>query len=97
MAVRAYAPWPSPVLAWPRLAEFHVTDDLAAGRPVEVLGPYNSGNRVEIHALYPADHGVAAAARVRVFIDFLTSTTIPNWRSQWRSDFPTLTQRAARH
>lgn len=55
-----------------RLAEFHVADDLAAGRLIEVLKPYNAGDRVEIHALYPADHGVAAAARVRVFIDFLT-------------------------
>jgi DNA-binding transcriptional LysR family regulator len=55
-----------------RLAEFHVADDLAAGRLVEVLQPYNPGDRVEIHALYPANHGVAVAARVRVFIDFLT-------------------------
>jgi DNA-binding transcriptional LysR family regulator len=55
-----------------RLAEFHVADDLAAGRLVEVLQPYNPGDRVEVHALYPADHGVAVAARVRVFIDFLT-------------------------
>ena len=47
-------------------------DDLAAGRLVEVLQPYNPGDRVEVHALYPADHGVAVAARVRVFIDFLT-------------------------
>jgi DNA-binding transcriptional LysR family regulator len=54
-----------------RLAESHVEDDLATGRLVEVLKPYNPGDRVEIHALYPADHGVAAAARVRVFIDFL--------------------------
>jgi DNA-binding transcriptional LysR family regulator len=54
-----------------RLAAFHVADDLAAGRLVEVLKPYNPGDRVEVHALYPADHGVAAAARVRVFIDFL--------------------------
>jgi DNA-binding transcriptional LysR family regulator len=55
-----------------RLAEFHVADDLAAWRLVEVLKLYNPGDRVEIHALCPADHGVAAAARVRVFIDFLT-------------------------
>lgn len=55
-----------------RLAEFHVADDLATGRLVEVLQPYNPGDRVEVHALYPADHGVAVAARVRVFIDFLT-------------------------
>jgi DNA-binding transcriptional LysR family regulator len=55
-----------------RLAEFHVADDLAAGRLVEVLQPYNPGDRVEVHALYPADHGVAVAARVRVFIDFLS-------------------------
>jgi DNA-binding transcriptional LysR family regulator len=55
-----------------RLAEFHVADDLAARRLVEVLQPYNPGDRVEVHALYPADHGVAVAARVRVFIDFLT-------------------------
>lgn len=55
-----------------RLAEFHVADDLAAGRLVEVLQPYNPGDRVEVHALYPADYGVAVAARVRVFIDFLS-------------------------
>jgi DNA-binding transcriptional LysR family regulator len=55
-----------------RLAEFHVADDLAAGRLIEVLKLYNPGDRVEVHALYPADHGVAVAARVRVFIDFLT-------------------------
>ncbi len=48
-----------------------VPDDLAAGRPIEVLKPDNPGDRAEIHTLCPADHGVASAARVRLFIEFL--------------------------
>ena len=48
---------------------FHVAQDLAAGRLVEVLADYNPGDGEDIHALYaPEDR---AAARIRAFLDFL--------------------------
>ncbi|MDO9369904.1 MAG: LysR family transcriptional regulator [Sphingopyxis sp.] len=52
-----------------RHGRFHVTQDLAAGRLVEVLADYNPGDGEDIHALYaPEDR---AAARIRAFLDFL--------------------------
>ena len=61
-----------------RLAEFHVAGDLASGRLIEVLRPYNSGERVKVHALSSVDHGIAAAARVRAFVDFLALASAPS-------------------
>lgn len=52
-----------------RHGRFHVAQDLAAGRLVEVLADYNPGDGEDIHALYaPEDR---AAARIRAFLDFL--------------------------
>ena len=52
-----------------RHGRFHVAQDLAAGRLVEVLPDYNPGDGEDIHALYaPEDR---AAARIRAFLDFL--------------------------
>lgn len=52
-----------------RHGRFHVAQDLAAGRLIEVLPDYNPGDGEDIHALYaPEDR---AAARIRAFLDFL--------------------------
>lgn len=52
-----------------RHGRFHVAQDLAEGRLVEVLADYNPGDGEDIHALYsPEDR---AAARIRAFLDFL--------------------------
>ena len=52
-----------------RHGRFHVAQDLAAGRLVEVLADFNPGDGEDIHALYaPEDR---AAARIRAFLDFL--------------------------
>ena len=52
-----------------RLGTFHVADDIAAGRLVSLLEPFNPGDREPIHALFIG--GPTVPARVRVFIDFL--------------------------
>lgn len=52
-----------------RLGRFHVADDLAAGRLVALLEPYNPGDTEEIHALFVG--GASTPRRVRVFVDFL--------------------------
>ena len=52
-----------------RFARFHVAEDLAAGRLVEVLAPFNPGDGEDIHALHPGHERMAA--RVRAFIDFI--------------------------
>ena len=53
-----------------RLALFHIGPDIAAGRLVPVLEPFNPGDVEEIHAVY-VGHGGKLPARVRAFIDFL--------------------------
>lgn len=55
-----------------RLALFHVGPDIAAGRLVPVLEPFNPGDVEEIHAVY-VGHGGKLPARVRAFIDFLVA------------------------
>ncbi|SDC54005.1 LysR family transcriptional regulator [Belnapia rosea] len=50
-----------------RLGDFHVRDDMAAGRLVEVLP--DSGDEEEIHALYLG--GPLLPQRVRAFLDFM--------------------------
>jgi len=56
-----------------RLSLFHIGPDLAAGRMVEVLRPFNPGDVEEIRAVY-VGHGGRLPARVRVFLDFLAET-----------------------
>lgn len=48
-----------------RLGRFHVAADLAAGRLVEVLSPFNPGDGEDIHALYNGHQRLAL--RVRAF------------------------------
>lgn len=68
-AVCAYVPGPR--RCWPHPAgETYVADDLAAERLVEVLRPYNPGDRVEIHAIHQVDHGIGAVAWAWALIDF---------------------------
>lgn len=52
-----------------RLARFHVAADLAAGRLVELLTPFNPGDGEDIHALHVGHDRLAA--RIRAFLDFL--------------------------
>ena len=54
-----------------RFARFHVAADLAAGRLVEILAPFNPGDGEDIHALYSGHERMTA--RVRAFIDFLAA------------------------
>lgn len=57
-----------------RHGHFHVAPDIAAGRLVEVLPGYSSGDGEDIHALYaPEDR---AAARIRAFLDFLDTELV---------------------
>jgi DNA-binding transcriptional LysR family regulator len=51
-----------------RLADYHIRDDIAAGRLVEVLGGA-TGDDEQIHALYHG--GPHLAFRVRAFLDFI--------------------------
>ena len=53
-----------------RLALFHASDDLLAGRLVPVLEEFNPGDLEEIHAVF-LGHGGWLPARVRAFLDFL--------------------------
>jgi DNA-binding transcriptional LysR family regulator len=53
-----------------RLANFHIHDDLQAGRLVPVLQAYDSGETEAIHAVFIGP-GQQLPHRVRVFIDFL--------------------------
>lgn len=52
-----------------RLGAFHVEKDIAQGRLVPVLEPYNAGETEEINALHLGHAHLAA--RIRAFIDFL--------------------------
>jgi DNA-binding transcriptional LysR family regulator len=55
-----------------RLALFHVRPDIEAGRLVPVLEDFNPGDCEDIHAVYLGQGG-PLPARVRAFVDFLTS------------------------
>ena len=55
-----------------RLALYHIGPDIARGRLVPLLEPYNPGDMEEIHAVY-VGHGGRLPARVRAFIDFLVA------------------------
>lgn len=53
-----------------RLGDYHVRDDLAAGRLVEILAEAIAGDEEEIHALFLG--GERLPHRVRAFLDFTT-------------------------
>lgn len=52
-----------------RLGCFHVNADIAAGRLVALLEPFNPGDTDDIHAVFVG--GTGMPRRARVFIDFL--------------------------
>jgi DNA-binding transcriptional LysR family regulator len=52
-----------------RLGRFHAAADLAAGRLVEILAPFNPGDHEDLHALYNGQDRLAL--RVGAFLDFL--------------------------
>lgn len=52
-----------------RLADFHVREDIAMGRLVEVLGDTGYGDEEEVHALYLG--GPRMPERIRLFLDFI--------------------------
>jgi DNA-binding transcriptional LysR family regulator len=56
-----------------RLAEFQVAQDIASGDLVEVLREFDSGDRLDVHAVY-AGSARQLPARARVFIDFLVQS-----------------------
>ncbi|WP_342109904.1 LysR family transcriptional regulator [Methylobacterium sp. SI9] len=52
-----------------RVGNFHIVDELASGRLVPLLEPFNPQDREAIHAVFVG--GPAMPARVRVLVDFL--------------------------
>lgn len=52
-----------------RLGDYHVRDDLAAGRLTEVLADAGHGDEEEVHALYLG--GQRMPHRIRLFLDFM--------------------------
>ena len=52
-----------------RVGSFHVAGDIAAGRLVAVLEPFNPGDTEDVHALFVG--GADTPRRVRAFVDFL--------------------------
>jgi len=55
-----------------RVGNFHITEDLAAGRLVPLLEAFNPQDREAIHAVFVG--GPTMPARVRVVVDFLAET-----------------------
>lgn len=56
-----------------RLAHFHVSQDLAAGRLIPLLEQFNTGDVEAVHAVFVGP-GLELPARVRVVLDFLYET-----------------------
>ncbi|MGY2047292.1 LysR family transcriptional regulator [Methylobacterium sp. JK268] len=54
-----------------RVGNFHITEELAAGRLVPLLETFNPGDREAIHAVFVG--GAAMPARLRVLVDFLVA------------------------
>jgi DNA-binding transcriptional LysR family regulator len=54
-----------------RVGAFSVSDEIADGRLVPLLGAFNPGDVEQIHPVFVG--GVNTPARVRVFVDFLAS------------------------
>jgi DNA-binding transcriptional LysR family regulator len=54
-----------------RVGAFNVMEDVAAGRLVRLLEPFNPGDRESIHMMFVG--GANMPARVRVFVDFLAA------------------------
>ena len=60
------------------LPDFHIEEDLAAGRLARVLPEYETRS-VDVHAIYPSHRSLSA--KVRVFIDALATDLSPARRS----------------
>ena len=54
-----------------RVGNFHIAEELASGRLVPLLEPFNPQDREAIHAVFVG--GPAMPARVRVLVDFLAA------------------------
>jgi DNA-binding transcriptional LysR family regulator len=59
-----------------RTPDFIAKPDLAAGRLVHLLSPYDTAERTPIHAVWP--HRKHLAAKVRAFVDFLAQSFGPS-------------------
>lgn len=55
-----------------RLGRFHVADDLASGRLVEILEAFNPGDQEDIHAVYVKHERLAS--RIHAFLDFFSES-----------------------
>lgn len=58
-----------------RVGDFHVEEDIAAGRLVRLLHDYNPQDRESIHAVFVG--GATMPVRVRVLVDFLAERLRP--------------------
>ncbi|WP_210203735.1 LysR substrate-binding domain-containing protein [Phyllobacterium sophorae] len=58
-----------------RLAAFHVAEDIAAGRLVQVLTDHEADDPEEVHAVFVDKRHMAG--RLRAFIDFLVEKVTP--------------------
>lgn len=57
-----------------RVGNFHIEEDIAAGRLIALLEPYNPQDREAIHAVFVG--GTSMPARIRVLVDFLAEKLI---------------------
>ena len=57
-----------------RVGNFHIEEDIAAGRLISLLEPYNPQDREAIHAVFVG--GASMPARIRVLVDFLAEKLI---------------------
>ena len=57
-----------------RVGNFHIEEDIAAGRLIALLEPYNPHDREAIHAVFVG--GASMPARIRVLVDFLAEKLI---------------------
>jgi DNA-binding transcriptional LysR family regulator len=59
-----------------RLAEFHIAEDIRAGRLAPILQDYDAGDTEQIHALYVG--GRTVPSRTKAFVDFLATKLTGN-------------------
>jgi DNA-binding transcriptional LysR family regulator len=66
-----------------RLALFHITPDIEAGRLVPLFEDRNPGDVEDIHAVF-VGHGGHLPARVRAFVDYLAERIDVSWAARKR-------------
>ncbi len=64
-----------------RVGMFAVSEDIAAGRLVPLLEPFNPQDREPIHAVFVG--GATMPARVRAFVDFLVEQSSASGQASW--------------